>query len=207
MCATALGPHLVRHAQGVLEQLESLLQWREGEAEALRFHLVPRRTDPEPGATTGQHVERRGGLDPEAGGAVVDPADHESQARPLAVRRHEAERGLALEHRRLWRPVAADLEEMVHDPDRVEAGIIGGPHDPREGRADGSRTAGPGELVDLESELHRDMVPRAQWLLRAGAPTPRTADGDGQAEAIPCRCMATDSSSAAMRLRPARLAR
>ena len=60
-------------------------------------------------------------------------ADHQADPSPLGVRRDEAQRGLALEHRRLRRAAAADLEEVVHDPDRVEAGVVGRARDAREG--------------------------------------------------------------------------
>jgi hypothetical protein len=85
----------------------------------------------------------------------VDAADHEADARPLGVGGDEAERGLALEHRRFGRAAAANLEEVVHDPDRVEADAVGGARHAREGRTDRGSAAGPGELVDLKPEFHR----------------------------------------------------
>ena len=39
----------------------------------------------------------------------------------------------ALEHRLLDRADAADLEEVVHDPDRVEADVVRVAHDPGRG--------------------------------------------------------------------------
>ena len=44
---------------------------------------------------------------------------------------------------------------MVHHPDRVEAGVVGGPHDARQRRRRSRRAAGPRERGDLEAELHR----------------------------------------------------
>ena len=84
----------------------------------------------------------------------MDAADHQAESRALGVGRDEAERRLPLEHRRLRRAEASDLEEVVHDPDRVEAGVVGGARHARERGTDGLRAAGPGELVDLEPELH-----------------------------------------------------
>src|SRR5690606_5610142 len=52
----------------------------------------------------------------------------------------------------------ADLEEVVHDPDRVEAHLVGGPRDAGQGRPDLGRPTGPGELVDLEAELHGALI-------------------------------------------------
>ena len=84
----------------------------------------------------------------------MDAADHQAEAGAFRERGHEPERRPALEHRVLDRPDAPDLEEMVHDPDRIEADVIGLADDLGEGRADGGRAAGPGEGADLEAELH-----------------------------------------------------
>ena len=88
------------------------------------------------------------------GQPVVDAADHESEARPARVGGQEAEGRPALEHRVLGRPEAADLEEVVHDPDGVEAGVVGGARDAGEGRPDRRRAAGVVEAVQLEADLH-----------------------------------------------------
>ena len=64
------------------------------------------------------------------------------------------ERRPALEHRLLGPADAADLEEVVHDPDRVEAGLVGVADDPGERRADRLGAARPGERGDLEADLH-----------------------------------------------------
>ena len=76
---------------------------------------------------------------------VVDAADHQAEARALRVRGHEAEGRHALEHRLLGRADAADLEEVVHDPDRVEADLVGLADDPLERGADLGVAAGPRE--------------------------------------------------------------
>ena len=88
------------------------------------------------------------GLHPQARVAVVDAADHQAEARARRVRGHEAERGHALEHRLLGLADAADLEEVVHDPDRVEADVVGLADDPREGGADGSASP-PGQVNEM----------------------------------------------------------
>ena len=173
--AAPLGPHLVGEAKGVLQPLEPILQRGEVEAEALRLEDVPRRPDPEPRASARQDVEGGRGLDPQPRCPVVDPADHQAESRAFGVGRDEAERRLPLEHRRLGRAEASDLEEVVHDPDRVEAGVVRGARHARERGADGLRAAGPGELVDLEPELHAHMLPRNRsgWLIGRGAGAPR----------------------------------
>ena len=92
-------PHPVGDLERVLEHLEPLGRARPGEPEALRFGLVPGGADAEPGPAAGQDVERRRGLDPQPGVAVVDAADHQPEPGALAVGGHEAERRPALEHR------------------------------------------------------------------------------------------------------------
>ena len=74
-------PHPVGDLERLLEHLEPLAERREREAERARLLLVPGGTDAEPGPAAGQDVERRGGLDPQAGFAVVDAADHQPEAR------------------------------------------------------------------------------------------------------------------------------
>ena len=98
----------------------------------------------------------------------MDAADHEADARALGVGGDEAERGLSLEHRRLGRAEAADLEEVVHDPDRVEADVVGGARHARERRTDRGRAAGPGELVDLKAELHANHLESVDPVGRGG---------------------------------------
>src|SRR4051794_24603485 len=138
-----------------LEHLEPFAERRERETERSRLILVPGGPDTEPCAPTGQDVEGGGRLDPESRVPVVDATDHQSEARAGRVRSHEPERRPAFEHR-LFRPaVAPDLEEMVHDPDRIEAGVVGRADDVREGRTDRFGAARPRERVDLEAELHR----------------------------------------------------
>ena len=84
----------------------------------------------------------------------MDAADHESQPRPLGMGGHEAEGRHPLQHGGFRRPAAADLEEVVHHPDRVEPGLVGRLHDASQGWTDGGSAAGPGERVDLQPELH-----------------------------------------------------
>src|SRR5688500_13076541 len=148
------------HAERVLQPLEALLERRERESQALRLMHVPRGADPEPCPPAAEDVEGGGGLDPQSRRAVVHATDHETDAGTLRVRRDEAERRLALEHRRFGWTEAADLEEMVHDPDRVEADVVGRSRHTGERGADGRRAARPRELVDLEAEFHGAMVPR-----------------------------------------------
>jgi hypothetical protein len=135
----------VRDPERLLEHLEALAEWREREPQAPRLILVPGRPDPEPGPPARQDVERRRRLHPQARQPVVDAADHQTEPRPFRLRRQEAERRPALEHRILGRPNATDLEEVIHHPDRVEPDLVGLVGDPTERRADGLGAARPGE--------------------------------------------------------------
>src|SRR5712671_1832472 len=158
--------HLVGDLERLVEHLESLAEWRERKAESLGFFLVPGGTDPEPGPTTRQDVERRGGFDPQARFAVVDATDHQPEPSPRRVRGHEPERRPALEHRVLGRADATDLEEVVHDPDRVKTDIVGLAGDAAQRRADRSRAAGPGERGNLQADLHRTCLRMRGWAAR-----------------------------------------
>ena len=75
--------HGVGDLQGFLEHFEALAEGREREPEGARLLLVPCRSDAQPGASAGQHVERRRGLHPQAGVAVVDATDQQSEPRAL----------------------------------------------------------------------------------------------------------------------------
>ena len=141
--------------EGLLEHLEPVAQGREREAEAARLVLVPGGPDAEPRSAAGEDVQRGRGLDPEPRVPVVDAADHEPEPGVLRVRGQEPEGGHAFEHRLLGLADAADLEEVVHDPDRIEAHVVGLAGDPGERRPDGLPASGPGERADLQADLHR----------------------------------------------------
>ena len=56
----------------------------------------------------------------------------------------EGERGVALEHVLLGGAEPGDLEEVVHHPEAVEAGVLGALGDVAEGRAE--RSGPPGQV-------------------------------------------------------------
>ena len=146
--------HRVADLQGLLEHLEAVRERREREPEGPRLPLVPGRPDPEPRSSAREDIEGRRGLHPQAGRAVVDATDHQPEPRVRRVGRDVAEGRPALEHRVLDLADAADLEEVVHDPDRIEAEVVGLADDPGKRRPDGFRPAGPVERRDLEADLH-----------------------------------------------------
>src|SRR2546423_727914 len=70
------------------------------------------------------------------------------------LRSAEAERRVRLQHRILGRPDHVDLEEVVHDREIVEPGLVRRPGDPRQVGGELSGSAGIGEVRDLETDLH-----------------------------------------------------
>src|SRR6185436_18216215 len=163
--------HRVRDLKRLLEELEPLAERWEREAQRAGLLLVPGRADPEPRSTTGQHVERRRGLDPESRVAVVDAADHQPEASPGRVGGKEPKGGPALEHRLIDLADTPDLEEMVHHPDRIEPDIIRLTSNAGEGRTDRFGPAGPRERRDLDADLHSlRSVPNARSVARYEVP-------------------------------------
>src|SRR6185369_2613053 len=155
--------HLLRDLECLLEHLEAHAERREVESEPHGFLLVPGGAEAQPGTAAGQHVERRRGLDPDARMPVVDAADHQSDARPFRVGADESEGRPALEHRLVDRAHAPDLEEVVHDPDRIEADIVGGPDDPLEVPRQRRCPARKGERGDLQAKLHASSPLADRW--------------------------------------------
>src|SRR5215210_3751362 len=122
-------PHLVSDLERLLETLESLLRGWKRHAEAQRLALVPARADAEVGASAREHVERGGGLDEEARIAVDDAGHQRAELRPLRHPGQVAQGAVALEHRLLGLADDAYLEEVVHDPQARETGLVRGPAD------------------------------------------------------------------------------
>ena len=65
-----------------------------------------------------------------------------------------AERGVGLEHLALGRPDPADLEEVVHHRDELEAALVGGAGHGGQVRAEPRRAVRRGEVGDLQANLH-----------------------------------------------------
>ena len=79
-----LRPHLVRD-RSVSSSLSNRSRSGGNAKPRPLTRRVPGRTDPEPGPTAGDDVERGRGLHPQARRAVVDAADHQADPRPLGV--------------------------------------------------------------------------------------------------------------------------
>lgn len=84
----------------------------------------------------------------------MDTSHHQPEARALGVRRREPKGRVALEHGLALGAWPHDLEEMVHDPYRVEARLVGGMYDPGQRGADLGTSARPRERENLKPYLH-----------------------------------------------------
>ena len=154
-------PHLPADEDRLLEALEPLRDRREQQAEAGRLLGVPGGADAEDRAPARQHVERGHRLGEQAGLTVDDRGDHGEQLDPLGLRRQPAERGVGLEHLVLGRADVADLPEVVHDADPVEAAVFRVPGDVGELEASFIFQPYPGALMDrlrLGTHLRRDYL-------------------------------------------------
>ena len=117
--------------------------------------VVPGCADPQPRSAAGEHVQRGHRLGKDARVPVGDARHEGAEPCRPGVGGQEAEGSVGLQHRFLGSANPPDLEEVVHDPDRVVAGAVGGPGDLGEGGPDLGRTARPCERRNLQSELHR----------------------------------------------------
>ena len=147
-------PHLPADEDRLLEALEPLGHRREEQAEAGRLLGVPGGADAEDRAPARQHVERGHRLREQARLAVDDRGDHGQQLDPLGLGGQEAERGVGLEHLVLGRADVADLPDVVHDADPVDAAVVGALGDVTELGAELGGPAFPGEVRDVQTQFH-----------------------------------------------------
>ncbi|MDQ6726082.1 MAG: hypothetical protein M3066_07970 [Actinomycetota bacterium] len=117
------------------------------------FRLEPGRADAAHRPAAAEHIEGGGDLG-QVGDVAVGDAGHERAERGRGrVAGEESHGGPAVEH---LVPVAAglgNLDEVVHDPDAGEAGVLAGAGSRRESSGNLSRTARPGEAGDLQAEV------------------------------------------------------
>src|SRR5262249_17522804 len=100
-----------------------------------------------------EDVQRRNSLGQDSRVPVRHPGDHRHDLHLRGVRRDECQGCVCLQHLALGWAEATDLEEVVHDADRVEARLIGGACDPGQICTKMLRSALPGEARDLEADL------------------------------------------------------
>ena len=140
----ARAPHQRQQLQRVLEPREALAQRRELPAVERVLALEPARAEPAQRAPAGDDVERRHQLRQVREVAVGDAGDQRAEPDPRRHAREVAERRVALEHVLPLAPDLRDLDEVVHQPQRAEARVLGRARDVRQrrrGRAPPSRSA------------------------------------------------------------------
>src|ERR1700686_599615 len=153
--ASALAlPHGEANLEGLFQPLEAFLHRRKGNAESLAFRLVPGGADAQPGASAGEDVERGDGFRQDAGVAIDGARHHGAELDSRGYPSHVAERAIAFEHLVVFGAVHPDLPEVVHHPDGVEAGVVRGAGNLAERAPEFGRSYGPGEVSDIESDLH-----------------------------------------------------
>src|ERR1700682_6035213 len=147
-------PHLLANLERFLEALKPLLHRGEGDAEPAALRLVPGGAEPEPGSPAREDIEGGDGLRQDARLVVNDPRHHGAELGVLGHRGDVAERAVAFEHLVVFGAVHADLPEVIHHPDGVEAGLVRGARNVAQRAPELGRSGWPGEISDIESDLH-----------------------------------------------------
>ena len=140
--------------QRFLEPLESLGQRREGHAKAKMLALVPGSTDAEFAATLRKNIECRHDLGEQAGVAVGNAGDQQTQSQALGHASGEAERGITFEHGIVGSTGKFDLEVVIHQRKCADTDGFGSPSKVREPRSDPGGTARPIEPGYVKIEVH-----------------------------------------------------
>jgi hypothetical protein len=153
-------PHLEQDLEGLLQLLEALGCGRERDAEPATLLLVPAGPDSEPGSTAGEDVQGGDDLAQDARATVVDAGHHRAEGEAGGLAGQEGEEGVPLEHGVLGGAVDPDLEEVVHDGDGGEAGLVGEAGDLAEIVTERGGGFGPGEVGESESDAHRASTKR-----------------------------------------------
>ena len=148
-----------------------------------------------------EHVERGRDL-PEVGDvAVGDARDHRAEPDPLRRRGQEAERGPALQHVLPGLPHPRDLAEVVHDPQALEARLLGRRGDLPEVAGDLGRAARPREAGELQAEAHRRPLARPRRVRRPAPPARRVTGPGGWTAANPSSARASRTAGQPLQLR------
>jgi hypothetical protein len=116
--------------------------------------LVPGCADAELGPAARHHVKGGDDLRQQPGVTVGDTGDQQPQADALGAPGQEAEGGVALEHRLATIGELLHLEVVVHQRERRAPGILGLTRRTRKDRSDGLRTAGKGEVGEVDTQFH-----------------------------------------------------
>ena len=111
--------------------------------------LVPGGADTQPGTAAGQDVQRRHRLGQDARVAIGDARHHRPQGHAFGDAGRVGQRRVAFQHLHRRAVGRAYLEEVVHDPQAVEARVVHGSCRRAEATAQLGCTARPGELGNL----------------------------------------------------------
>ena len=130
----ARAPHQRQQLERVLEAGVALAQRREVPAVEAVLALEPGGAEAAHRAAAGEHVERRDDLRQVGDVAVRDAGDERARGGSARHAGEVAERRVALEHVLPLAPDLRDLEDVVHDPEAREAGLLGGARDGRRAR-------------------------------------------------------------------------
>ena len=147
-------PHPEADLERLLEQVESLGERAEPEAQPGRLVLVVAGPDPEHRPAAGQDIERRDHLGEQAGRPVGRRGRERHQPDPFRPRGQEPESGVGLELRLVRAAHDRVLPEVVRHVDAVEPRGLRGRRDLPERRAQGVRAAVPRHDRHVQSELH-----------------------------------------------------
>jgi hypothetical protein len=175
----ALGPERPRDLERLLQALEADRGRLEiPPAVGLVLPLVPAGAEAQDRAPAADQIERRRHLDRHRGVAVGHTEDELAEADAPGDRRDRAQRGEAFQHRLGDRVagVAAFVEEVVVEPERVEACLVDGPRDALHGVPRVPGRAGR-VRIDLQAELHRLVLPGVVLATAAARPAGGSADG------------------------------
>ena len=123
--------------------------------------LEPAGADAEVSPATGEDIERGHRLHQDAGLAVGDAGDHRAQRDPLGHAGGKRQGRVPLQHRLRHLANMRDLKEVIHDPERIEAPLVGVAGDAGELRGNAGVAAGGHESGDRDTEFHSDCTPEA----------------------------------------------
>jgi hypothetical protein len=146
-----IAPHLEGDLERLLQALEAFAHRREGHAQTQVLPLEPGGADAQPGASAGEDIQGGDLLHQDAGMAIGHACHQRAEPGARCVAGYEREGGVGLEHVQLYRPDGRDLEEVVHDPDGAVADVVRRASDLGQPRAEIGRSAGPGEVGDLQA--------------------------------------------------------
>jgi hypothetical protein len=149
------GPHPGGDLQRLLQPLEPLGDRGHVQAHGRRLLGLVARAQPEPGPSTGEHVEGGDRLDQQGRRPEGHPGDHGAEPDTLGLSGQEPQRGVGLQHLGLaGRGRRVGLEQVVDDPDGVDPGLVGVPDQAGELGSEPSRATGPGVVRHPDADAH-----------------------------------------------------